>query len=108
MANTLLQHDNVHFPTSDKFLPERWLKSESPSSGCPSARSANPFVYLPFGFGARSCIGKRFAEMEVEIMLARIIRQYNLEWNYAPIKYVTSLIQTPVGDLKFKLTELKD
>lgn len=110
MANALLQQDEAHYPYNRQFIPERWLKDEASASAsrCPSARSANPFVYLPFGFGARACIGKRFAEMEVEILLARILRQYEIEWNHPPIKYITSLIQAPVSDLKFKFTEIKE
>lgn len=110
MASALLQHDEDHYPYNDQFIPERWLKDVATASAsrCPSARSANPFIYLPFGFGSRACIGKRFAEMEVEILLSRLVRQYQIEWNHPPIKYMTSLIQTPVSDLKFKLTDIKD
>lgn len=107
MAGALLQRDEEHYPQNGKFIPERWLKTNDASHAqCPSARSTNPFIYLPFGFGARACIGRRFAEMEVEVLLARILRQYKVEWNYPPIRYVNSLIQSPVGDLKFKLTEI--
>lgn len=108
MAGSILQRDENHFPQSDTFIPERWMRNEAQSTKCPSARAANPFIYLPFGFGPRACIGKRFAEMEVQIMLARILRQYRLEWNYPPIKYETSIVEIPVSDLKFKLTELTE
>lgn len=70
------------------------------------AKTANPFIYLPFGFGPRACIGRRFAEMEVQILLTHILRRFKVEWNYTPIKYNLGLIQTVADDLKFKLTEL--
>lgn len=108
MANAVLQRDEHHYPQNKQFIPERWLKADAAAAQCPSARSANPFIYLPFGFGARACIGKRFAEMEVEVILSRIIRNYNVEYNYPPIKYVTFLIQTPVSALKFKLSDIKE
>lgn len=108
MGTTVLMRQDKHFPQADQFVPERWLKKADPTVTCPSARTANPFIYLPFGFGPRACIGKRFAEMEVEVLLARIIRQYKLEWNYPPITYKMSIIESPVGDLKFKLTEVED
>lgn len=42
------------YPQPDKFIPERWLR-ESTETSCPHAKTANPFTYLPFGFGARMC-----------------------------------------------------
>jgi cytochrome P450 len=38
-----------------------------------------PYTYLPFGGGARNCIGAAFAQVEVKIVLARILQQYRLE-----------------------------
>lgn len=107
LSGTLLQRDENYFPQNKQFIPERWLKGNV-STECPSARNNNPFIYLPFGFGARACIGRRFSEMEMEILLIRILQKYKVEWNYKPIQYMTSLIQIPIGDLKFKFTELKD
>lgn len=71
MATVVLQTEEVNYPKTDKFIPERWLKEAPAAIECPSAKSSNPFIYLPFGFGPRSCIGRRFAEMEVEVLLTR-------------------------------------
>lgn len=38
-----------------------------------------PYTYLPFGGGARNCIGAAFAQVEVKIVLARILQQVRLE-----------------------------
>lgn len=71
MATVVLQTENSNYPNADQFIPERWLKEVPSDIGCPSAKATNPFVYLPFGFGPRSCIGRRFAEMEVQVLLTR-------------------------------------
>lgn len=68
MGHSAMQTDDVYFPKSDAFIPERWIKN---SSEYACAKGTNSFVYLPFGFGPRSCIGRRFAEMEVFVLLSR-------------------------------------
>lgn len=58
-----------HFPKAGVFIPDRWLRSNSSEI---SYKNVNPFVSQPFGFGPRSCIGKRFAIMEVKVALAKV------------------------------------
>lgn len=86
-------------------MPERWLKETVPNA-CPEAKATNPFVYLPFGFGPRSCVGKRFAEMEMNVLITRILKQFRVEYNYGPLEYRQSFVLSPTSDLKFKITEL--
>lgn len=64
----MLQDENF-VERADEFIPERYLKEAQP--GCPSAKEIHPFLMLPFGFGPRACIGKRFAEMEIEVLIIR-------------------------------------
>lgn len=54
-------------------MPERWLKSGRDNS-CPihNQDKIHPFVSLPFGYGRRSCLGRRFAEIELQILLAKV------------------------------------
>ncbi|KAK7087091.1 hypothetical protein SK128_010964, partial [Halocaridina rubra] len=52
------------FPEPNEFLPERWIREHA--SG-----SLKPYSCVPFGFGPRMCIGRRFAEQEMYVILAR-------------------------------------
>ncbi|XP_037048220.1 cytochrome P450 CYP12A2-like isoform X1 [Bradysia coprophila] len=104
MANILLHYDSQYFQNPNEFLPERWLRKET-SNTCPVDKKA-PFVYLPFGFGSRSCVGKRFAEMEMNVLLTRLLRKYRIEYDYGPLKYRFGFISAPVSDLKFRITEI--
>lgn len=49
-----------------KFMPERWLKSKE------NEYKIHPFASLPYGHGARMCLGRRFADLEIQILLAKV------------------------------------
>lgn len=50
----------------DQFVPERWMKSEK------GAGKIHPFASLPYGYGARMCLGRRFADLEIQVLLAKV------------------------------------
>lgn len=93
------------FEQEDKFIPERWMKNnEDPK--CPNAKDVHPFAYLPFGFGSRMCIGRRFAELEIEVLTCRMVREFNIEWPHPDLKFKSITINLPDSPLKFKLTDI--
>ncbi|XP_055371513.1 cytochrome P450 CYP12A2-like [Condylostylus longicornis] len=79
LNTTYYYNDSNHFSDPDKFIPERWLRNQDQTnisvSGCPvtATKPSNPFVYLPFGFGNRMCVGKRLVEMQLEILLTHLL-----------------------------------
>lgn len=107
MGTLALHTSDYYFPKSSKFIPERWMKGDDAEQYGISKLPSNSFVFLPFGFGPRSCIGRRFAEMEIFVALSRILREFKLEYNYGPLKYKTSVILSPDDDLKFKFIDLE-
>lgn len=66
-----LQEDK-YFPRGSEFLPERWLRENANNEALRNSETT-PFLYLPFGFGPRTCIGKRFAELEIQILVTRYL-----------------------------------
>ena len=56
------------------FCPERWLRTNK------EKEEIHPFASLPFGHGPRMCIGKRFADLEVQMAVAHIVKNYRIEW----------------------------
>ncbi|XP_061391258.1 cytochrome P450 CYP12A2-like [Musca vetustissima] len=116
MISTSLLKDDTHYPRAKEFLPERWLRpskaeTENATNECPmnALKASSPFIYLPFGFGSRSCIGRRIVEMELEMGIARLIRNYHVEFNYPTRNAFKSLlIYVPNIPLKFKFTDVKD
>ena len=68
-----------YFSEAHRFLPERWMKTEAASEACPfSNQKIHPFVSLPFGYGRRTCLGRRFAEAEMAIILSKVAFSINL------------------------------
>jgi cytochrome P450 len=63
----MMSNMEKYCPEADKFIPERWLKNEPQYSKRP-----HPFASLPFGYGPRMCIGRRFADLEMETLVAKV------------------------------------
>ncbi|XP_032596215.2 probable cytochrome P450 12a4, mitochondrial [Drosophila grimshawi] len=101
-----------YFPRASEYLPERWIRNDAGSDAkCPAnpLKTTNPFVFLPFGFGPRMCVGKRIVEMELELGIARIIRNFKVEFNHSTENaFRTVLLKKPRIPLKFKFTDLEN
>jgi cytochrome P450 family 110 len=63
----LTHHRKEIYPDPDHFKPERFLE-----------RRFSPFEYLPFGGGARRCIGMAFAQFEMNLVISRVLSRFEL------------------------------
>lgn len=65
--------DEANFKEANKFKPERWLDCNqnvmSIANGGPGAS-----LVLPFGIGRRTCPGKKYTEMQLSVVIAKVIR----------------------------------
>ena len=64
----LAHRDPTSYPGPAEFDPDRFL-GDVPT----------PTTWLPFGGGARRCIGASFAMMEGEVILRQVLERYRLE-----------------------------
>jgi cytochrome P450 family 110 len=90
---------NVHrrpdlYPEPERFRPERFLE-----------RSFTPFEFLPFGGGARRCIGTAFALYSMKLVLAAVMRSHSLRpVNRAPLRLVLmKTIVSPASRIKMEV-----
>lgn len=63
-------HDPKNFKHPESFIPERWLVDDSKSSTRCTEAGVN--IVVPFGIGKRQCPGRRFVEMELMLILAKV------------------------------------
>jgi cytochrome P450 len=57
----------------DRFLPDRW------DADRPGYRSPSPFEYLPYGYGARRCVGSGIAGAVLPAVLSRLAQRTDLD-----------------------------
>ncbi|KAI0908038.1 cytochrome P450 [Ustulina deusta] len=64
-------HSEANFKHPESFTPERFM-------GDPKFASDRREVLQPFNFGPRNCIGKNLAYVEIRMILARIVWNFDL------------------------------
>lgn len=88
--------DERYFHEAKLFLPERWLPRDKP---------IHPYAFLPFGFGIRSCLGRRLAELEIYCLITEILRNFKVEYHFEDIGVRSRLLFFPDKPLKFTFIE---
>jgi cytochrome P450 len=64
-----LHRDPRFFDHPNDFRPERWTDN--------FAQRLPRFTYMPFGGGQRTCIGSRFAQLEIAVLLTVIAQRFH-------------------------------
>ncbi|KAM9319308.1 25-hydroxyvitamin D-1 alpha hydroxylase, mitochondrial [Gastrophryne carolinensis] len=90
--------DEKYFSNPDEFQPQRWLKKDE---------SHHPYASIPFGFGKRSCIGRRIAELEVYLALSRILTHFEVrpECEGSVVKPMTRTLLVPEKEINLQFME---
>jgi cytochrome P450 len=68
----LLHRHADYWTRPDDFIPKRWLDRDE-------CAARHRFCFLPFSAGGRNCIGQRFAEMEATVIVANIVRAFDIQ-----------------------------
>lgn len=79
-------HDPANFLECDSFIPERWIGNEFAAD----IKSG----MQPFSLGPRGCIGKNLSYMEMRVILARVL------WNFDVVSTDGAWQWNPEGEMK--------
>lgn len=91
--NTTSTHrDPSLFPESENFDPSRFEGAGPP-----------PFSYVPFGGGARMCLGKEYARVEILVFLYNVINKFRWNLQFPDEKIIYDPMPTPVHGLPVRL-----
>ncbi|KAI8144826.1 cytochrome P450 [Fennellomyces sp. T-0311] len=71
LSNVYRTHlDPKYWPDPTSFKPERWLEG--------SDIPADTEAFFPFSIGSRNCIGKVFAQQEMRLSIANLVKFYDI------------------------------
>ncbi|KAK4873816.1 hypothetical protein RN001_013176 [Aquatica leii] len=65
-----IHRDEKYYTDPEKFDPERFSDENK--------HNIKPFTYLPFGIGPRTCIGSRFALLEIKTVIFNILTKFEI------------------------------
>lgn len=69
-----LHHLEEVYPEPHRFMPERWLPGHNDEESVKWCTE----TLTPFSYGSRQCIGKRLAQIEICLLLAKALWKYDV------------------------------
>uniref|UniRef100_A0A3P8NEZ2 unspecific monooxygenase n=1 Tax=Astatotilapia calliptera TaxID=8154 RepID=A0A3P8NEZ2_ASTCA len=93
-----LHRDPELWPEPEEFKPDRFSKENK--------QNINPYTYLPFGAGPRSCMGTRFALMMVKLAMVEVLQNFSFsvcKETEIPLEMDVAGFVSPVRPIKLKL-----
>ncbi len=100
LNNNMLLRMAKYFDDPEVYIPERWMRDGS-------GQNVHPYLLLPFGFGPRTCAGKRFAEQEMYALIIKILQRYRIEWPHKErMRQKYNMLLTPDVDKPFRFVPL--
>jgi cytochrome P450 len=70
-----MHHNEVLYPSSFSFIPERWLND--PRAPAPHYSGPLKHYMVSFGKGTRRCLGENLARAEITMALASLFRRFD-------------------------------
>ncbi|KAG7463882.1 hypothetical protein MATL_G00181430 [Megalops atlanticus] len=101
LCHYAVSYDEKYFSQPYTFRPERWLR------GGEEKNRQHPFGSVPFGFGIRACLGKRVAELEMYLILSRLMKHFEVrpDPSGATVKPVTRTLLVPASPINLQFLD---
>ncbi|CAG9786808.1 unnamed protein product [Diatraea saccharalis] len=98
--------DNNNFSEASKFMPSRWCRNDPRNF---KLVNHIPSASLPFALGARSCIGRKIAMLQLTEIISQIVNKFEFtSVNCNEVNAITSQILIPNQEIKLQLTLRQD
>lgn len=89
----VIHKDETVWENPENFDPDRFLPQRE--------QNIPRYAYIPFGLGARGCIGTRFGLTQLQLMLSMILQRFSL--SFVPDQEVIPTIEATILQPKFGL-----
>ncbi|XP_014810062.1 PREDICTED: cytochrome P450 27C1 isoform X3 [Calidris pugnax] len=95
-------YSEENFSMANEFRPERWLRKGN-------LDRVDNFGSIPFGYGIRSCIGKRVAELEIHLALIQLLQNFEIKISpkTEPVRAKTHGLLTPGNSINVRFSDRK-
>uniref|UniRef100_A0A8C9W9V9 Cytochrome P450, family 27, subfamily C, polypeptide 1 n=1 Tax=Scleropages formosus TaxID=113540 RepID=A0A8C9W9V9_SCLFO len=92
--------DEENFPGAKEFRPQRWVRKNSTDR-------VDNFGSIPFGYGIRSCVGRRIAELEMHLAIIQLLQKFRIEVSplTQTVRAKTHGLLSPGGPINLKFVD---
>jgi len=83
----------------NEFYPEHFLPD--------AVKQRDKFAYMPFSLGQHRCIGEYFAIMEIQMVLMRVYKNFNIELtSQKPLEFIPLVTLKPKHAIQLRLKKI--
>lgn len=118
MSSVSTSRNPCIYPDPHSFKPDRWLRVDKKKRSETSdnhtemdLQAVNPrlagLASIPFGHGSRSCVGRRFAELEMYVGIAKVLQKLSvsIDPEYEGLEVIYTPFVTAVDNIPFIFKE---